>query len=203
MEALLQKSQSLLAYSTFIFGLIFLISCSKDDPEEEHDHEEFSHIEFRIKTGTTEQKLTWVAEEEHEHEEEHDDDDHESHGEFEGVDTIKLKNGTKSEVTIKIWNRHDGENEDITEEIKEEVDVHQFFYEFSPEIVKVESSQSDLKDKDGIELKLFTDWTPSSIGSGKVEITLIHEPTNKTGTREQAGGDADFEIIIDFIVEEQ
>ncbi len=202
MKAFLQKSQSLLAYSTFIFGLIFLVSCSKDDPEEEHDHEEFSHIEFRIKTGNTEQKLTWAAEEE-DHDEDHDDHDHESHGEFEGDDTIKLKNGTKSEVSISIWNRHDGENENVTEEIKEEVDVHQFFYEFSPDIVKIEPSSSDLKDSDGINLLLFTDWTPSSTGSGKVEITLIHEPSNKRATREQAGGDADFEITIDFIVEEE
>lgn len=186
MTAFLQRSQFLLAYIIFIFSLGFLVSCSKDDPVEEHEHEEFSHVEFTVKTGTTQQKLVWNNEDEG----------------FEGENkTIELTDGVKSEVSIEIWNRHDGENENITTEIKGEVDVHQFFYEFASVAVAVAPSSRDPKDSNGVPLKLITDWTPSGVGVGKVTITLIHEPTNKTGTRAQAGGDADFEITIDVTIE--
>lgn len=178
MRAFLQKSQLLLTYTVCIFALGFLISCDKDDPEEESEQEEITHVILTIKTGNDNQKVTW------------------DHDTGRPDKTIHLTNGIASEVSIKIENRSDpNEVEDVTEEIREEADEHHIFIGFAGVNVQVVPSSSDPKDSAGNNLNLVTDWTPSAAGSGSVRIVLVHEPNSKTGTtRNDFGGEADFDI---------
>ena len=91
--------------------------------------------------------------------------------------------------------------EDITEEVIEEADEHQVFYDFSDVSISYSSGTNDTIDSDGNPVYLNSLWTASSSGSGIVQAFLIHEPTSKTGTsRDSFGGETDVAIDIPITI---
>ncbi len=93
--------------------------------------------------------------------------------------------------------------EDITEEIEEEKDEHQFFFTVTNEVVSVAYADMDSNQQPvGLSFTLTT----TTAKTGKLTITLRHEP-NKSATGvaggdiTNAGGETDIETTFDITVE--
>lgn len=165
----------------FLFaGLILTQSCSKDDPDHIHDHDEITHVTLVIEASNEPtQTIVW-------------DND------AQNPETITLKANTDYSVGISFTNEEiAGEVENITLEIVEEADVHQVFYEFSSVNVNVTTNTNDTVDSNGFPVLLNSIWNANAIGTGVVRTYLIHEPTNKNATdRDGMGGFNDVSIDI-------
>lgn len=173
-----------------IFGLALFVSCSDDD----HDHPEHSHEEEVITTLTvtltpssgTEVTLEWK----------------DSDGEGPNDPTItggKLASNTVYNGVIKLLNETEETAEDITEEIKEEAEEHQFFYTVSSGL-NVTTAYSDT-DGDGNPVGLEFTLNTTEASSGTLTFTLRHEPTKPNTGLENAGGATDVEAIFNIEVE--
>ncbi|MCY4561225.1 MAG: hypothetical protein OXC03_02705 [Flavobacteriaceae bacterium] len=171
---------------TSTLALLFLISCSTDDPEPINEEEEITHIVLNVTTaGSASQDLTWTED---------------------GItpdQPIRLSTTTPSDVKLSFRNLSDpSDPEEVNPEIIEEIDEHQVFIEFAGVNVQTSSDSSDPKDSNGKGVNLNTKWTSSGAGSGTVKIYLVHEPTNKNASsRSGAGGSTDVEV--EFRVEIQ
>ncbi len=158
---------------------ILFYSCSKDDPDGINDQEYISNVVFSVTSpdGTL-QTIDWDLSETN-------------------METINLKANTNYSVGLSFENRSDPTDiEDVTQEIIEEADEHQVFFEFADVSVNVTSANNDTKvGSRGVLLKSV--WSASSTGSGIVRVYLIHQPTNfNATTREAFGGFNDVSIDI-------
>lgn len=200
----------------FIASILFIVSCTKDDPEEIHEHE-INKVVLQF-TNTADSTDTFEVEWELEHhDEDHADDDGDEHA-HEGH--IELAPNSQFTVEAKFYDvgehdegsndhdhDHDGdheeEGEDITPEIIEEADVHHVFFEMvGLSNVTIVSASDDTKDSNGFGLNLKTTWTTKAEESGEVKLYLIHEPQSKEGlVRNDFGGEddvmAEFEVHIE------
>lgn len=105
--------------------------------------------------------------------------------------------------TIEILNELETPAEDVTEEIEEEADEHQFFFDATNNIVVASYSDTD---SNNLPVGLEYTITTTTPGSGTLTITLIHEP-DKTATGvsdgdiTNAGGSTDITETFDITVE--
>ncbi len=100
---------------------------------------------------------------------------------------IKLENETESPI------------ENITEEIKEEDDEHEFFYTSS--ISGLIITKTD-KDDNGNDVGIETTLETGSAGAGTISVILKHEPTKPNdGTSADAGGSTDIEVTFNVSVQ--
>ena len=98
--------------------------------------------------------------------------------------------------------------EDITAEILEKDEEHQFFFVTSGSASDVVTIAYVDADADGRPIGLSTTWTVSGITevAGSVVVTLLHEP-NKTAegiaidNPSVAGGETDIEVLFDFVAQ--
>jgi len=95
---------------------------------------------------------------------------------------------------------------EITTEVKEEAEDHQFFYSLSTEIAnKISFSYADI-DNNGKPVGLETDVNVSgSHGSGKIKIFLRHNPDKNApgvsnGDITNAGGETDREVEFNVTI---
>ncbi|GAA3589162.1 type 1 periplasmic binding fold superfamily protein [Flavivirga amylovorans] len=105
--------------------------------------------------------------------------------------------------SMEILNETESPAEDITEEIKELDEEHQFFFQATNSLatftyVDFDSNSNPL----GLEFTLTTSATP---GSGTITITLRHEPNKSAsgvsdGDITNAGGETDVQAIFPIIV---
>ncbi len=104
---------------------------------------------------------------------------------------------------LQLLNESVSPSESITEEIEEEDDEHQFF--FDSDIAGLSVSYND-QDGDGNPLGLRNTVTTGAAGSGTLTVTLRHEP-NKTaegvadGDITNAGGETDIEVSFPIDVQ--
>ena len=163
--------------------VLFVNSCSKDDPDGINEQEFISNVIISVTSpdGTL-QTIDWDLSETN-------------------MDTINLKANSNYSVGLSFENRSDPTDiEDVTLEIIDEADEHQVFFEFADVSVDVTSASDDTKDGSrGVLLKSV--WNASSTGSGIVRVYLIHQPTNfNATTREGLGGFNDVAIDIPVII---
>lgn len=123
-------------------------------------------------------------------------------------DPVESVNGNLSANTtytgeIQVLNELENPAEDITLEVKEEADEHQFFITPSNNIATIMYTDSDGNgDPIGVEFTLTT----GAAGSGNLTITLKHEP-NKAGVGvsdgdiTNAGGETDVERTFSITVQ--
>lgn len=165
------------AFILFIF--FTLTSCSPDEPEVINEPEVITHVNLIVTdpSGSI-QTAIWTK------------------AGISGDTPIELTSGLNYQASLQFWNRSNpNEPENITTEIREEVDEHQVFYQLSGIKIDITSASADLKDSDGVPLLLNTTWKGTATGSGTVRVTLIHEPFNKGATtRATIGGETDVEI---------
>lgn len=105
--------------------------------------------------------------------------------------------------SLELLNESEDPSEDITEEIMEQDEEHQFF--FSSTVPGVSISYNDA-DPMGNPIGLSTTLTTGDAGSGTLTVTLRHEP-NKTaegvsgGDISNAGGETDMEVAFSIDVQ--
>ena len=104
-----------------------------------------------------------------------------------------LAGNTTYNGTLEILNETESPAEDITEEILEEDDEHQFFFEVSGSILGVTYSDQD---GDGNPLGQAFALTTGSAGAASLRVVLRHEPTKPNTGLATAGGETDFDITF-------
>ena len=192
----------------FIFGMLLVLASCSDDMDDDnqpksqdHEHEEelITTVTLEFQTGT-EEKQTFTWEEDHDHEEGRSMADEE--GEKEKGERITLKENTIYTLTIVLLNEEEDPEENITEEIEKEKDVHQFF--FLPESsVKATYKYGD-KDSKDLPVGLTGTFTTQGASQGDLRVVLRHEPAKKSTSGEltnDVGGETD--IDIEFPIEIQ
>lgn len=101
--------------------------------------------------------------------------------------------------TIKLLNETDTPAEDITLEIAEEDDEHQFFFSVSDALTSTTYSDED---GDGNPIGLSFTLTTADAGPGTLQVTLRHEPKKPNdGTLADAGGETDIAQTFNVVVE--
>jgi hypothetical protein len=110
-----------------------------------------------------------------------------------------LASGTTYSGSLVLLNETESPAEDITEEVEEESDEHQFFYvaagglDVTVEATNVDSNGNAL----GTEFSLVA----GSQSNGTLTITLRHEPTKPNSGLADAGGETDIEVTFNVSVE--
>ncbi|HMP31903.1 MAG TPA: type 1 periplasmic binding fold superfamily protein, partial [Saprospiraceae bacterium] len=117
------------------------------------------------------------------------------------INVSPLRANTVYNGELSLLNEAESPAVDITKEVKDESKEHQFFFESS--LVKV--SYTD-QDSDGNPLGLTTQLTTTNAGTGKLKITLRHEPNKKAngvkdGLIANAGGETDIEVEFNITVQ--
>ena len=173
-------------YKTLYLLLSLLIfSCSKEDPEPINEEELITTVQLTFKSpGITDQTVRWQEG-------------------SNNSDIISLAANTQYEVEIIFLDESDPSDiEDITEEVKEEADEHQVFYQFSQLNISLEQSSSDTLDSNQNPLFVNSLWNTSEVGTGTVRVYLIHEPVTKSSsTRDGFAGETDVTVDFPIIIE--
>ncbi|MEL7423255.1 MAG: T9SS type A sorting domain-containing protein, partial [Bacteroidota bacterium] len=121
---------------------------------------------------------------------------------------INLEFGIEYTMTVELFNSIEGE--DITTEIMEEDDEHQFFFEFTDNFFadptgdgNADNRDDDINyndmDENMLPVGLSTNWrTTSDMGTGDFRIVLKHQPGIKsaTSTINDGGTDVDLTFVI-------
>jgi len=142
------------------------------------------------------------------------DPDGEGVEELEILDEINLDVSKSYILTLSIENNLDVPGEDITEEIEEESNDHQFFFSFSNDAFTSPTGNGNIDnasdpinyddtDKNGNPLGLETSWETgnSTLTAGQFTVRLQHQPDLKTATSGANDGDTDFELTFVLNIE--
>jgi len=99
---------------------------------------------------------------------------------------------------IKLWNATENPAEDITEEVAEEADEHEFFYSNTAGLT---ITKTDV-DGDGNPVGIETLVATGDATTGTITAILKHEPTKPNdGTSVDAGGSTDVEVSFSIEVQ--
>jgi hypothetical protein len=87
--------------------------------------------------------------------------------------------------------------DNITGEVEEEAEDHLFCFEVTGANLTIGYADTD---SNGRPIGLTSMWTTTSASSGKVKVTLRHQPGVKTGTC-PGGGDTDVEVEFEIAIQ--
>ncbi|PKB41975.1 hypothetical protein AX016_0130 [Cellulophaga sp. RHA19] len=177
--------------SLIAFSSIALISCSDDDdaPEEQNEEEVITTIIVKLTPEAEGTTLTLISK----------DDDGSDGPNAPVVDVEQLAANTTYNATITLLNETESPAEDITLEVEEEDDEHQFFYTVSGAISSTEYTDMD---EDGNPVGITFTLTTGDAGNGTLGVTLRHEPKKPNdGTLADAAGATDVEQTFSLTVE--
>ncbi|MEM8568792.1 MAG: hypothetical protein AAGF85_20205 [Bacteroidota bacterium] len=126
---------------------------------------------------------------------------------------INLAADTEYDLDITLANTV--EEEDVTAEILEEDDEHQFFFSFTADIfsdptgsgnidsdgmINYNDEDSDAQDGSGLPVGLSTNWTTGSATTsvGAFKVILKHQPGEKSATSNASTGGTDVDITFEI-----
>lgn len=130
------------------------------------------------------------------------------------VDPFTLKANTTYTLTFELLNRLVTPVEDVQEEILDEDDEHQMFFEFTDGAFASPEGSGNIQNRDspinyldfddnGLPLGLRTSWTTGGpLQNGTFRVWLAHQPGVKTATSSVNDGDVDFDITFEMSIEE-
>jgi hypothetical protein len=174
-------------------GLLFLSACNNDDPEPENETELITRVTIKFTNQANPSEVVTAI---------FNDPD----GPGGNPPTFQhptLKRGVTYIANIELYNEID--NEDITEEIEEEDDEHQFFFIQSGNVFSQIAYEDT--DRNGNPLGLKARFvTVNQAASGTLRVVLRHEPNKnnpsvRNGDITNAGGDTDLDIIFNITVQ--
>jgi hypothetical protein len=167
-------------YFAFLALVALSFAACKDDHDHSTEEENITTITVQITgNGTT---LSFTA------------NDSDGDAVFNTIDTIKLAaNVNNYSSTMKVLDRSEATEVDLTSEIQEESNEHLFTYSVSgPNGLAISNLN---KDAAGNPFGLTTTWATGAAGTGSVTIRLFHEPTDKNNAS-SPGGETDFEVTF-------
>ncbi|MGY6561474.1 MAG: GTP cyclohydrolase [Luteibaculaceae bacterium] len=200
-RGLLYPSIALLAVS------VVFSSCDRDEvepPQEENEVEEFTYIEFiftNVDDPNDVRKGIW--------------EDEDGFGPLEPaiVQQPTLAANTTYKLTFVMENRLVTPVEDVLDEILDEADEHQIFFEFSTNLFTSPTGTGNIQDRNspinyldfdenGLPLGLQTNWTTANPQTGATfRAVLAHKPDVKSPTSTWNSGDIDWDITFNVTVE--
>ena len=172
--------------------MLFITSCKKDDPIIENEEELITTLIYTLtqEAGGDSVVLSF---------EDLDGD---------GAITPIITGGTLGANTIyngslQLLNESVNPAEDITVEVQEEAEEHQFF--FQNNISGLSIAYTD-EDENGHPIGLSSKITTTGSGSGTITVTLRHEPIKtaagvSNGDITNADGATDIEVTFDVVVQ--
>ena len=167
--------------------LIVISSCSKkDDPDVPHPEELITRLVYDLTPTSGDDKKSVKLS--------FEDADGEG-GKEPTITGGTLAVNTKYTVKISLFSKE----EEITGEITEEDEAHQFFFETDIEGVKFEYKDKDGK---GNPIGLASELTtPDKAGKGYIKVILKHEPKKPATNSKDAGGSTDVEVKFEVSIE--
>ncbi|CAM1333231.1 type 1 periplasmic binding fold superfamily protein [Tenacibaculum aestuariivivum] len=177
-------------FSILSIFTLALTSCSDDDhPEQIHEEEVITTMNVVLTEDGTNNTVTLKSV-----------DLDGDLGDAPVITGGTLKANTTYNGVITLLN----ESEDITEEVAEEADEHQFFYS-ATDLSSTFTYAGD-NDSEGNPVGIKFTIQTSEAGEGTYVITLKHEPNKsgagvKEGDITNAGGDTDIEVVFPITVE--
>jgi hypothetical protein len=175
-----------LKYALLASALVFA-SCSDDDntPDEVNEEEVITTLTVTLDSGTDQIILQYQ------------DLDGEGSDPAEITVSGTLSANTVYDGSIVLLNEIEGEN--ITEEVEEEADEHQFFYTVGSGL----NVTTDYNDADSMGNPVGLSFILSTLdaSSGALTFTLRHEPNKPNSGLNNAGGETDIEITFNVTVQ--
>jgi len=174
-----------------LFLFLGLVACDKDDPTIVDPVELITTLTYTL-TSTTGEIVSFSFK----------DLDGDG-GEAPIVSTGTLKQGTSYAGNIVLLDETQDPAENISEEVAEEDDEHQFFFQSTVDGLTVDYSDTD---DDGNPIGLSSSLATGDAGSGSLTIILRHQPNKSAsgvsdGNITNAGGESDIEVSFDITVE--
>lgn len=183
-----------------IAGMGLFMACSDDDvPEAEDETELITNVELTFISSYDTLVFSAV------------DSDGYGNGSLELSGPITLAANTDYVMYISI---EDSINmEDITAEINEESDEHQFYFSFTSGLFSDPEGDGNMDsrydalnyldfDDNGLPVGLETEWVTGDAGqSGTFEVKLAHQPNVKSSTSESTDGETDVDVTWDITIE--
>ena len=109
-----------------------------------------------------------------------------------------LAPNTSYTCTLELLNELETPPEDITEEVEEEGDEHQLFYQISDANLSFSYTDQDSK---GNPIGIITSSMTGAASTGSLTVILRHQPTKPNdGTADNAGGETDIQVTFDVII---
>ena len=122
------------------------------------------------------------------------------------VDKLAVTGGTDYNGSVQVLNELESPPEDITEEVKEEAEAHQFFFEtlegFSSATVEYADKESDYATNSGADHPVgvkFTLSVPDNAQDGSLRIILSHfdeAPKDGVNQSDETDIDVTFEVLV-------
>jgi len=176
--------------ATVLFTIL-LASCSKDNETPEAVNEEELITTLKVTLVPVSEGNTIVL----------TTRDLDGDGPNEPVVTVSsnLTAGVAYNGTIELLDETKSPADNITEEVEEEADEHQFFYTIGSGL-DVTATATNL-DSEGNLLGTEFELTANTASSGSLTFTLRHEPTKPNDGLSSAGGETDIAATFSITVE--
>ncbi|WP_338733783.1 type 1 periplasmic binding fold superfamily protein [Mangrovimonas cancribranchiae] len=191
----LKSIKTIKILALLLISSLTIVSCSSDDDgdhhdhDHDHDHEEelITTVNYTLTDGTNTVTLTFQ--------------DLDGEGGTDGVTTVSgsLAANTMYSGTIELLNETEDPAEDITVEVEEEGDAHEFFITSTISDIVVTKTDTD---ENGNPIGIISTLETGAVGTGSLTIVLKHEPTKpNNGTATGAGGSTDVQVTFPIDVE--
>jgi len=131
------------------------------------------------------------------------------------ISEIELVEGIEYDLSMTLTNTLESPEEDITAEIRDEDDEHQFFFEFTNDIFSDPSGDGNVDNRDdavnyndtddnGNPVGLETTWTAGAHtdAAGDFRVVLKHQPDIKSATSTVNDGGTDLDITFPISIVE-
>ena len=160
---------------------IFSIGCNKNDSNPGNVKEQITTMRLTLKeTGSGTSKVF-----------EFKDTDGSGGNPPVKFDPIVLSPSRNYTCTIEVLNESGGSAVNLTPEIINEAEDHQFYFEPTTVNISVINLDTDAK---GLPLGITSTWNTGAIGNGTIKITLKHKPDGKFVGDLISNGETDIEV---------
>lgn len=175
-------------------ALSILAGCDSDDPEPEEVPETITRAVLNFTPAGGGNALVFEA----------SDPDGSGPQNIE-LDEIVLNANTTYTLTIEFYNEQVDEGDEgynLTEEIKEEGDEHQLFFEWNPAALLDGNVLYNDEDENDLPIGLSATLTTGQGGqSGAFRVVLKHQPDIKSTTSGINDGESDFDASFDISIQ--
>lgn len=166
---------------------LFFASCDNDDnPDPINEEEVITRMTITL-TPPAGDVITMIS--------------NDSDGVGPGAPVVTVSGNLQGNVTysgsIELLNTIENPAEDITLEVLEEADEHQFFFVTTGSISGVTATNFDSMNN---PLGQTFDLTTGTAGSASLRVVLRHEPTKPNTGLDNAGGETDIDQTFDLLI---